>query len=948
MQLPETGSTPQQIESALRQSESNLRAIINASPEATFLIDEHGLVLVANEQTAQRLGVSLNEVIGRCIYNLLPPNMARTRRKHINHVFQTGQPFLFEDVRDGRVIEHHLHPVTDEQGRVRRVAVTGIDITARKQNEAALQQQQELLEAIRQAQALFIARQNRPQVFSELLKILVTTTNSEYGFLDEVLYDDGQPYKLSLALSDISWDAASYRLYQQLVARNLEFRNLNNLSGAPAVTGEVIIANDAPHDLRAGGLPPGHPPLRSFMGIPLVANGELVGVAGVANRPGGYTIAEANRIEALTSACANMIWALRLEQKEQEAVTALHASEDKWRSLVQTAPVTITIVNRDGIIEFINRASADRSVEQVIGQNVYQYLTANTQALTRQYVQSVLETDQPVMFENQVIRTNGDIIWYENLLAPLYHQNQITQVMLISTDITARKQMETAIQVNLEKYRVLVESFPLGITISDKDGRVVEANRQSEYLLGLSTDEHRQRHIAGQEWQLVRPDGSPMPPAEFASVRAMAENRLIENVEIGVVKAPGQVIWLNVTAAPIPLPDYGVVVTYNDITQRKQNEAVLAARLRLSEFATTHTLDELLRQTLDEAELITGSQIGFFHFVEADQKTLSLQIWSTNTLTAMCTAASNGLHYPVDEAGVWADCVVTRQPVIHNDYASLPHRKELPPGHVPVGRELIIPVLRGQQVVAILGVGNKPTDYQPQDVEAISLLANIAWDIVMRQRAEAGLRASLQEKEILLREIHHRVKNNLQFVSSLLSLQANMLPDPKMRAPFEDSQRRLRGMALVHEQLYRSTNLGQIHFKVYIQDLVTQVKDSMALAARPVAINLELDDVILPVDVAIPCGLIINELVSNALKYAFPPDDDRPGLVRLCLRLEPDNRLVLVISDNGVGLPPAISPAHNTTTLGLQLVDMLTRQLKGHLELDRHGGTTFTLTFPFP
>ncbi len=946
MPLPETGLTPQQIEAALRQSENNLRAIINASPEATFLIDEHGLVITANEQTARRLGLSLNEIIGRCIYNLLPPNVARTRRKHINHVFQTGQPFLFEDVRGGRVIEHHLHPVTDEHGRVRRVAVTGIDITARKQTEAALQQQQELLEAIRQAQALFIARQNRPQVFNKLLKILVTTTNSEYGFLDEVLYDNGQPYKLSLALSDISWDAASHRLYQQLVARNLEFRNLNNLSGAPAVTGEVIIANDAPHDLRAGGLPSGHPPLHSFMGIPLVANGEMVGVAGVANRPGGYTMAEANRIEALTSACANMIWALRLEQKEQEAVTALHASEEKWRSLVQNAPVTITIINRDGIIEFINRTSPARTVEQAIGQTIYQFLPTDLHTQTRQYVQTVFETSLPVMFETQITRTNGDVIWYENRLAPFHHQNPITQIMFISTDITARKHLETAMRVNLEKYRVLVESFPLGITITDQAGNILETNQHAEYLLDLPTEEHRQRHIAGPEWQIVRADGSPMPPIEFASVRAMSENRCIENVEMGLVKAPGQITWLNVTAAPIPLPDYGVVITYNDITERKQKEAVLAARLRLSEFAITHTLDELLRQTLDEAELLTGSQIGFFHFVEADQKTLSLQTWSTNTLTALCTATGKGLHYPVDEAGVWADCVYTRQPVIHNDYASLPHRKGLPDGHVPVNRELIIPVLRGQQVVAILGVGNKPADYQPQDVEAISLLANIAWDIVMRQRAEAGLRASLQEKEILLREIHHRVKNNLQFVSSLLSLQANMLPDPKLRPPFEDSQRRLRGMALVHEQLYRSTNLGQIHFKAYIQDLVAQVKDSMVLAARPVTVNLELDDVILPVDVAIPCGLIINELVSNALKYAFPPADDRPGLVRLCLRLEPDNRLVLVISDNGVGLPPAVTPAH-TATLGLQLVDMLTRQLKGHLELDRRGGTTFTLTFPF-
>ncbi len=292
---------------------------------------------------------------------------------------------------------------------------------------------------------------------------------------------------------------------------------------------------------------------------------------------------------------------------------------------------------------------------------------------------------------------------------------------------------------------------------------------------------------------------------------------------------------------------------------------------------------------------------------------------------------------------MWAECLATRQPVIHNDYASLPQRQGLPPGYVPLTRELVVPVVHGQQVVAIVGVGNKPTPYSPQDVEAVLLLANITWDIVLRYRAEASLRASLQEKELLLREIHHRVKNNLQFVSSLLSLQANLLPDEQARAPFEDSQRRLQGMALVHEQLYRSTQLGQIHFKSYIQDLVTQVRDSMVITGRPITISLELDDIVLPLDIVIPCGLIINELVSNALKYAFVPGESRPAELRVSLRREADQQLTLAVSDNGVGLPPAFDYEH-TATLGLQLVTMLARQLRGQLKLDQTGGTTFTLT----
>ncbi|MBL8102942.1 MAG: GAF domain-containing protein, partial [Anaerolineales bacterium] len=130
-----------------------------------------------------------------------------------------------------------------------------------------------------------------------------------------------------------------------------------------------------------------------------------------------------------------------------------------------------------------------------------------------------------------------------------------------------------------------------------------------------------------------------------------------------------------------------------DISDRKRISALLHARLRISEAADTYDLDGLLQKALDEAEALTGSQIGFAHFLQEDQKTLHLQMWSSNTLNHMCTAEGKGSHYPVEEAGVWAECVYTREPVIHNDYANLPHRKGLPEGHAPIHRELIVPVL---------------------------------------------------------------------------------------------------------------------------------------------------------------------------------------------------------------------------------------------------------------
>lgn len=179
-----------------------------------------------------------------------------------------------------------------------------------------------------------------------------------------------------------------------------------------------------------------------------------------------------------------------------------------------------------------------------------------------------------------------------------------------------------------------------------------------------------------------------------------------------------------------------------ELLQRRQEEKLIKLRLSLLEFAATHSLNEVLQKTLDEIGTLIDSPIGFYHFVENDQKTLSLQAWSTRTLKEFCKAEGKGLHYGIDQAGVWVDCVYEKRAVIHNDYHSLPHRKGLPEGHAPVIRELVVPIMRGGLVVAILGVGNKPVNYTEKDAQVISYLADVAWEIKKRKQAEEELRKS--------------------------------------------------------------------------------------------------------------------------------------------------------------------------------------------------------------
>ena len=194
--------------------------------------------------------------------------------------------------------------------------------------------------------------------------------------------------------------------------------------------------------------------------------------------------------------------------------------------------------------------------------------------------------------------------------------------------------------------------------------------------------------------------------------------------------------------------------THRDITEHKRTERLTQIRLALIEYAAGHSLDEVLRRLLDEAGKLVRSPIGFLHFVEADQKTLSLQQWSTATLERFCRITPGKMHYDIDMAGVWVDCVRAGRPVIHNDYHALPHKKGLPEDHADVIRQLVVPVIRDERVVAILGVGNKPLDYTDTDVAAVSYLVDITWEIIERKRAEERLRES-EELLVQSQQIAH-------------------------------------------------------------------------------------------------------------------------------------------------------------------------------------------------
>jgi two-component sensor histidine kinase len=211
------------------------------------------------------------------------------------------------------------------------------------------------------------------------------------------------------------------------------------------------------------------------------------------------------------------------------------------------------------------------------------------------------------------------------------------------------------------------------------------------------------------------------------------------------------------------------------------------------------------------------------------------------------------------------------------------------------------------------------------------------------QREAAKTESSLQEKELLLREIHHRVKNNLQVISSLLSLQSRYRKDEQAIAMAQESQNRIKVMALIHEKLYRSKDFANVEFNDYIKNLVNDLFVSYKVSTSRISLKMDIGNISLGIDTAIPTGLIVNELVTNCLKYAFKPDKD--GEIRISLRLLDSGEKELIVSDNGIGLPDGLD-IKKAESLGLKMITNLTeRSLHGKVNINKDNGTEFRIVF---
>jgi len=501
-----------------------------------------------------------------------------------------------------------------------------------------------------------------------------------------------------------------------------------------------------------------------------------------------------------------------------------------------------------------------------------------------------------------------------------------------------------------EPYRVFVEKALDGILII-QDGLVTYANPRLAEIWGGTVEE-----ILGRSFvDFVVPDQIPFIRERY--LMRMRGDPVPSVYEVSLLRKDGRRLEAELNANVIPFRGRAAdLVVVRDVSDRKLAEAALRHRLGLEELVAEISTAFAGADPEAADGVIEGAFAKLGAFAGVDRVSM-FEIRPDGVLMDMThewcapgvkTQTRNYHSLPVDRFPWWMERLRAGQSIPISRVEDLPPEAQAEKDILlarGVASRVVVPLAAGERLLGYLGFDSirAETTWATEDVRLLQVVGGIIVGGLERARSFAHLKQLLEEKEVLLREIHHRVKNNMQLVSSLIRLQAHRVADPGLLAVYESCQQRIRSIALVHDQLYRASDLARVDFPAYLDLLIGQLSLVHHDRLADVELRVEASAVKLDINRAIPCGLIINELVSNSFRHAFPPG--RPGRIAVRMSQDRAGATTLAVADSGIGLPLEIDLVA-PRCLGLQIVRDLVDQLGGTLEVRRDGGTEVVVAFP--
>ena len=644
-----------------------------------------------------------------------------------------------------------------------------------------------------------------------------------------------------------------------------------------------------------------------------------------------------------------------LQQLQRSEERLVQVGEDSFHLIANSIPQLAWIADRDGWIYWYNQRWYDytgTTAQEMAGWGWQSVHDSKYLPIVLENWQTSISTGQPFDMEFPLRGRDGNYRMFMTRVMPVRDStHQIVRWVGTNTDVQDHRRTE-------ERLRRLYDSGMMGVFYWEPGGAISEANDKFLEIVGYVRQDLWNGEMS---W-------SRMTPSEYADqdqnlLVELRQGQVIRSIEKEFIRKNGTRVQIELGAAATSAPLSEGVAFVLDITQRKQAEASVAdLNQSLEERVQARTV-ELAQANQKLAE----SQANLKAVLDGATEVAIIAVDPTGIISVFNSGAEKMLQYRADEVvGIHSPSIfhVESECIARSNVLT----EEL--GRPVEGFDVFV------EPVRVKGFDAREWCYLRKDGTtmtvsvsitavrdangAISGFVGISSDITAQKALEAELRdrnlklekgvqerterlqAALAEKTVLLKEVHHRVKNNLAIVASLLAMQADAMQDEKAIKPLLESQRRVHSMALIHEHLYGTKNLSRVRFDEYAETLANDLYVAYSSPTR-ILVRMRVEPIELAIDKAIPCGLILNELLSNAFKYAFP--HGRPGQITVSFAAQNASSYLLEVSDDGVGFSESLETSQSGT-LGLKIVQILSNQLAGTLAMRSDAGTHFELRFP--